>query len=248
MKIIISPAKKMRVQSDIMEESGLPVFLEDAKRLKDVLSRLSFKELKTLYRANDAITEENYKRLQGMDLERGVTPAVLSYVGLQYQSMAPDIFTADEWAYVKEHLRIISGFYGILRACDGVVPYRLEMQARLKADGHKDLYDFWGNRIYGKLTEDGDRTIVNLASKEYSKAVEPWIQEEDRYITCVFGQETDGKVRTKATAAKMARGEMVRFLASHRAAEPEEIKQFDRMGYQFREEYSTESQYVFTTT
>lgn len=248
MKIIISPAKKMRVQSDIMEETGLPVFLEDAERLKDVLSGMSFGELKNLYRANDAITEENYRRLHGMNLKQGLTPAVLAYVGLQYQSMAPDIFTADEWAYVKEHLRIISGFYGILRACDGVVPYRLEMQAKLMADGRKDLYGFWGSRIYDKLTEDGDRTIVNLASKEYSKAVEPWLQKEDRYITCVFGQETDGKIKVKATAAKMARGEMVRFLASQKAAKPEEIKRFDRMGYRFRGEYSTESQYIFTTT
>ena len=128
MKIIISPAKKMRVQTDIMEETGMPVFLEDAKRLHDILKAYSMEQLKKLFGANDAITRQNYERYQTMDLERSLTPAVLAYVGLQYQSMAPDIFTASQWEYVKENLRILSGFYGVLKACDGVVPYRLEMQ------------------------------------------------------------------------------------------------------------------------
>ena len=102
MKIIISPAKKMRVQTDIMEETGMPVFLEDAKRLHDILKAYSMEQLKKLFGANDAITRQNYERYQTMDLERSLTPAVLAYVGLQYQSMAPDIFTASQWEYVKE--------------------------------------------------------------------------------------------------------------------------------------------------
>lgn len=245
MKIIISPAKKMRVQSDIMEETGLPVFWEDAMQIRDILKQLSMEELKNLYRANDAITKENYMRLQTMKLDSGLTPAVLSYVGLQYQSMAPDIFTAEEWNYVGDHLRILSGFYGILNARDGVTPYRLEMQAKLSVAGKKDLYDYWGPRLYDRLTEDGDRVIINLASKEYSRAVEPWLKEGDTYITCIFGTEICGKIKVKATAAKMARGEMVRFMAAKDINDPEQIKAFDHLGYHYREEYSSEKEFVF---
>ena len=87
MKIIISPAKKMRVQTDIIEETGMPVFLEDAKRLHDILKAYSMEQLKKLFGANDAITKQNYERYQTLDLERSLTPAVLAYVGLQYQSI-----------------------------------------------------------------------------------------------------------------------------------------------------------------
>lgn len=246
MKIIISPAKKMRVQSDIMEKTGLPVFSAEAMQISDRLKQLSVEELKALYRANDAITRENYARLQAMAIDRGLTPAVLSYVGLQYQSMAPDIFTAGEWEYVEDHLRILSGFYGILCACDGVTPYRLEMQAKLSIGGKKDLYEFWGSRLYDKLTEDGDTVIVNLASKEYSRAVEPWLKNHDTYITCIFGTEAGGKIKVKATAAKMARGEMVRFMASENVEYPEQLKAFNRLGYRYRKDYSSKTEYVFT--
>ena len=245
MKIIISPAKKMRVQTDIIEETGMPVFLEDAKRLHDILKAYSMEQLKKLFGANDAITRQNYERYQTMDLERSLTPAVLAYVGLQYQSMAPDIFTGSQWEYVKEHLRILSGFYGVLKACDGVVPYRLEMQARLPVDGKKDLYGFWGNRLYEELTADGDGVIVNLASKEYSRAVEPWLTASDTFITCVCGTEQEGKVRVRATAAKMARGEMVRFMAANGVKTAEELKEFHALGYRYREEYSFENEYVY---
>ena len=245
MKIIISPAKKMRVQTDIIEETGMPVFLEDAKRLHDILKAYSMEQLKKLFGANDAITKQNYERYQTMDLERSLTPAVLAYVGLQYQSMAPDIFTGSQCEYVKEHLRILSGFYGVLKACDGVVPYRLEMQARLPVDGKKDLYGFWGNRIYEELTADGDGVIVNLASKEYSRAVEPWLTASDTFITCVFGTEQEGKVRVRATAAKMARGEMVRFMAANGVKTAEGLKEFHALGYRYREDYSFENEYVY---
>lgn len=245
MKIIISPAKKMRVQTDLMEETGMPVFIKDAKLLHAVLREYSMEQLKKLFGANDSITRQNFERYQTMDLERSLTPALLAYVGLQYQSMAPDIFTGSQWEYVKDHLRILSGFYGVLKACDGVVPYRLEMQAKLPANEKKDLYEYWGNRIYEELTADGDTVIVNLASKEYSRAVEPWMKSSDTFITCVFGTEQEGKVRVKATAAKMARGEMVRFMAENGVETDEQLKEFRGLGYRYREEYSCKNEYVY---
>ena len=126
-----------------------------------------------------------------------------------------------------------------------MVPYRLEMQARLKIGLHKDLYGWWGDKIYRELSEGRPAVILNLASKEYSRAVEPYLASEDRFVTCVFGTLSEGKVKVKATEAKMARGEMVRFLAERGAETPEEAKAFDRMGFSFCPERSSDCEYVF---
>lgn len=244
MKVIISPAKKMRVDTDNAEAVGVPVYIKDTTRLLEFLKGYSLEELQKLFAANKDITKLNYDRYQTMNLGERLTPAVLSYVGLQYQSMAPSVFTSSQWEYVKRHLNILSGFYGVLNACDGVVPYRLEMQAKLPVDGCRDLYEFWGDRLYRKLL-DHDKVIINLASKEYSKAVEPYIEPGVRWITCVFAEEKDGKPKVKATAAKMARGGMVRWMAEHQVEDVEAIKGFDEGGYEFREALSSETQWVF---
>ena len=147
----------------------------------------------------------------------------------------------------------------MLKPFDGVVPYRLEMQA--KASDAGDLYRFWGGKLYREVVRDdaGDllcgrgtdgesrkgAVIVNLASKEYSRCIEKYIQPEDAFITVTFGELVDRKVKQKGTYAKMARGEMVRYLAELQAEEPDKIKGFDRLGYRFAEELSTEKEYVF---
>ena len=187
-----------------------------------------------------------------MDLERNLTPAVIAYEGIQYQYMAPAVFGGAETDYIQEHLRILSGFYGVLKPFDGVVPYRLEMQAKASAAG--DLYRFWGDKLYREVVraerpENGKNRqgslIINLASKEYSKCVEKYLKPEDTYLTIVFGEMTDGKVKQKGTFAKMARGEMVRFMAENEVEDPEEIKGFDRLGYRFEEALSDEREYIF---
>ena len=179
-----------------------------------------------------------------MDIQRNLTPALLSYDGIQYTYMAPVVFEDSQYDYVQENLRILSGFYGVLKPMDGVTPYRLEMQTKAAVDGHKDLYDFWGDRLY-RVVLDESRTVINLASKEYSKCVEKYLQEEDRYITCVFGELENGKVVQKGVYAKMARGEMVRFMAEKKIQDPGEMKGFDWSGYRFRDDLSTEKDYVF---
>lgn len=246
MRIIISPAKKMQIREDFMEISAMPAFVTEADRLLQLLRGYSMENMKELFGANDEITALNYRRYQEMDLYSRLTPAVLSYVGLQYQSMAPEVFTSSQWDYVDRHLHILSGFYGVLQARDGVTPYRLEMQARLMADGKRNLYQFWDSRIYEHLVRDS-RVIINLASKEYSKAVEPYLEPDVRFITCIFGYEADGKVKVKATGAKMARGAMVRWMAENQVEEPEQIKEFAEMNYIFRSDLSTEDKWVYIT-
>lgn len=246
MKIMISPAKRMRVRNDDFPYSGIPAFIDEAEELLHILKSMTEPELKALFKANDAITHENYLRFRGMNLRSNLTPALLSYVGIQYQYMAPQIFSKDQWDYVCRHLRILSGFYGVLRADDGIVPYRLEMQAKLQAGGQKDLYRFWGSKIFTQTAgrQPGCR-LLNLASKEYSDAVTPYLRPEDICVTCVFGTEEGGRVKMKATEAKMARGEMVRFLAERNAGDFETVKEFDRLGFAYCPERSTETEYVF---
>ena len=180
MKIIISPAKKMNVDTDSLAVTALPVFLEQTRILCRSVQEMTFEEAKDLWGCNEKLARLNYRRFQEMDLEGNLTPAVLSYEGLQYQHMAPGVFTWEALSYLDQHLRILSGFYGILRPFDGVTPYRLEMQAKLSpdaketpagaggssAENKKYLYGFWGRKLYEELMKENEnRTILNLASR-----------------------------------------------------------------------------------
>ena len=244
MRIILSPAKKMQHDENGPAYRDLPVFLSDAEKIKDSLKEKSFSELRALWACNEKITEQNIERLSSMDLREKLTPALLSYDGIAYQYMAPTVFETEMLSYVQEHLRILSGFYGIVRPMDGVSPYRLEMQAKLEIDGAKNLYEYWGDRLY-KEVRDGSGIIINLASKEYSKCIEKYLQPGDRYITCNFFEDQEGKLVQKGVYCKMARGEMVRFMAESRIEEPEGIKDFAVMGYRYAKELSSEKEYIF---
>lgn len=244
MKILLSPAKKMNVNTDDLAPLGLPVFMEQTEEILHFLQGLSYAEAKKLWACNDRIAEKNYDRLKSMDLYHRLTPAILSYEGIAYQYMAPVVFESDEFAYVQEHLRILSAFYGVVKPMDGVAPYRLEMQAKAKVAGTKDLYEYWGDKLYREVLDDS-HIIINLASKEYSRCIEKYLLPEDIYITCVFGESSGGKIVQKGVYAKMARGEMVRFMAEKQIKDPDEVKMFDRLGYKFRADLSDERTFVF---
>ena len=244
MRIIISPAKKMKVDTDSFPYRDLPVFLSKTEEICGELQSMSYEELKKLWKCNDQIAQLNVRRLQDMDLYNRLTPAVLAYEGIQYQYMAPGVFTDQKFGYIQEHLRILSGFYGILRPFDGVTPYRLEMQAKLKIGACKDLYAYWGDRLAQTLCAESN-CILNLASREYSICVSKYLPDTARFITCVFGEENDGKVIEKGTMCKMARGEMVRFMAQYQIENPDQIKSFDRLNYRFDESRSDDSTFFF---
>ena len=244
MRIIISPAKKMKVDTDSFPYRDLPVFLSNTEEIRGELQSMSYEELKKLWKCNDQIAQLNVRRLREMDLLGRLTPAVLAYEGIQYQYMAPGVFTDQEFGYIQGHLRILSGFYGILRPFDGVTPYRLEMQAKLKIGECKDLYAYWGDRLAQTLCAESN-CILNLASREYSICVSKYLPDTARFITCVFGEENDGKVIEKGTMCKMARGEMVRFMAQYQIENPDQIKSFNRLNYRFDESRSDDSTYFF---
>ena len=261
MRIIISPAKKMNVDTDTAPVRGLPCFLEQTRPLMEYLQGLDREQLKKIWKCNEKIAELNDRRLREMDLERRLTPAILSYEGIQYQYMAPKVMEENALEWLQEHVRILSGFYGILKPFDGVTPYRLEMQARLGGEtlgsglmGNEapdsetldSLYAYWGSKLAERLFSETS-LILNLASKEYSKCISAYLSDfpEKRFVTCVFGELSGDRVVEKGTLAKMARGEMVRFLAERQADSLETVKAFDRLDYRFCEERSSEDRLVF---
>ena len=244
MRIIISPAKKMKVDTDSFPYRDLPAFLSNTEEICGLLRSMSYDELKKLWKCNDQIAQLNVQRLRDMDLLGRLTPAVLAYEGIQYQYMAPGVFTDQEYAYIQAHLRILSGFYGVLRPFDGVTPYRLEMQAKLRIGACKDLYAYWGDRLAKRVLAETN-CILNLASKEYSVCVSKYLPDSARFITCVFGEEKDGKVMEKGTMCKMARGEMVRYMAQNQIENPEQLKSFNSLNYRFDASRSDDNTYIF---
>ena len=244
MKIILSPAKKMIVDTDNLAPVELPVYIDKTAEVLNWMKSKSKEELKAIWKCNDKIAEQNFNRLETMDLYNRLTPAVLAYEGIAFQYMAPAVFEIQQFEYLQNHLRILSAFYGILKPLDGVTPYRLEMQAKAEIEETTNLYDYWGDRLYHSVIDDS-RTIINLASKEYSKCIERYLSDKDNYITITFCELSGDKLVTKGTYAKMARGEMVRFMAENNIENPVDIQKFDRLGYAFRGNLSSETEYVF---
>lgn len=239
MRFIISPAKKMNLADDMFEWRDFPRFLPQAEQILNRLRALSYEELKSVWKCSDKLAVLNYERVQGMSLLRGLSPAVFSYEGIQYQHLAPRVMTAEQLEYLQEHLRILSGFYGVLRPFDGVAPYRLQMQAQLIVAGCKNLYDFWGSCLFKALREEAS-VIVNLASVEYAKVVEEHARRaliagdhDIHVVTCLFGRLKDGKLVQRSTEAKAARGSFVRWCAENQVEDPEEFVNFDMMGYRY---------------
>lgn len=243
MKIIISPAKNMKETEDFKIKS-LPVFIEKSEKLKNHLKSLSYNDLKNLLICNDKIASRNYERFKKMNLSENLSPALLSYDGIQYKYMAPHVFEEKHFSYIENNLRILSGFYGILKPFDGIVQHRLEMQAKLNIENNEDLYSFWGKDIYNELTKE-DNIIINLTSKEYRKCIEKYLSKNIKFISCVFGEISDDKIIEKGVHVKMARGEMVRFMAENNITTPEKIKNFNRLGYKYNEKFSDNEKYVF---
>ena len=165
-----------------------------------------------------------------MSLDKNCTPAILSYSGIQYQYMAPHVFTDDQMKYIQEHLYILSGFYGLLRPLDAITPYRLEMQTKCPFS----LYEFWKE----DLAKQVDEPILNLASEEYAKIIRKYKPLVDvRFI------EENGK--EKGVYAKMARGAMVRYLAENKIEHIKDIASFNELDYVFDASQSTEKLYIF---
>lgn len=243
MKIIISPAKKMIENLETLYQPSIPIFINQAEEIRNFLKRQNYDQLKLIWNCSDSIVKENIERLHSLSLDKNLTPALFSYDGIQYKNISPNVFTLEAIEYVNKHLFIISALYGVLRPLDGVIPYRLEMQAQIKLNSEQSLYTYWGDKIYNFINED--EIIINLASKEYSKVIEPYIKNENQMITCIFACLKNDKLVQKATEAKACRGSMVRYLAMNLIEDIEGIKKFQAYNYHYSSRHSTKNTLVF---
>ena len=231
MKIIISPAKKMK-REEYVAPLHRPMFLKEAGELLSFLRSLSDSEKAKVWKVKGALLSSSLSSLSMLSLEDIGSPAIFSYDGIQYTYMSPSSFTDSMLEYAEKNLRIISGLFGLLRPLDGVGTYRLEMESPISIPGYGDLYSYWGGKIASSLMED-ERLLVNLASAEYSKAVLPYLPSTVNVVTPVFLDWEKGRYVSKGVYAKMERGEMVRFLAETGAETVEDIMKFSSRGYEF---------------
>lgn len=252
MLVVISPAKKLDwAVRDVA--TSTPDFLDDAAELVDAARGLSVSDLKSLMSLSENLATLNRDRFQtymnapDADLTR---PAALAFAGDTYQGLAADSLDPDEMAFAQEHLRILSGLYGVLRPLDAIQPYRLEMGSRLKTERGKNLYEYWGTTLSEALNAQakttGSEVLVNCASQEYFGAVDLKAISL-RVVTPQFMEDKgDGKgPKIVSFYAKKARGAMARFVVQKRIDAVDGILDFDIGGYQHMPDLSKPDSPVF---
>lgn len=244
MKIVITPAKRMNADIDYIEVESMPVFLEYTQKLLEIIKTLDFIQVKKMLGSNEQIAQQAYQNYQTMDLNKNTVPALLAYEGIQYSSMAAQILTNDDYEYTKSHLRILSGFYGVLKPFDGVVPYRLELNNQIETDEFKSLYTFWNRKIYDELIKD-DNQILDLGAMQYTKIIKKYLTSEVKYVKCHFKEVRGEKLQEIGVYVKIARGQMVRYLIENRIDSFADVKKFNGLGYHYCEALSDEQTYVF---
>ena len=248
---IISPAKTLDFDGPVPPLARTePAFADEAARLARSAARLPKKRLSELMHISDRLAALNAGRFRGFG-DQPERQAIYAFAGDVYAGFEVRSLEEEAVVYAQDHLRILSGLYGLLRPLDGIRPYRLEMGTRW-APRHRDLYGFWGARIADRLARDlgaqGDSVLINLASKEYWKAAEPHLTPPVRVIEIDFREEGPEGLRFNTFAAKRARGMMARFICEHRIADPEALKGFSDDGYAFDSAGSDETRWRFTRT
>lgn len=240
---MISPAKNMKIVEYSELPKSEPVMLHKAELLQRELQKMQPWDLETTMKVNEKIALQTFLDIQNYE-NAPSGAAALSYNGLVYQNLGAGEMTKEELRFLNDHCRILSGFYGILKPLDQIRPYRLEMGCRPKEKG-KTLYRFWGKDLYEELYQKGD-LVVNLASEEYAKTIRRYRRPEDPFLDVEFLTMRNGKLKTIVAWAKMARGQMVRYIVKNRIETPESLKEFRWDGYQFEPSLSHGEKYVFT--
>lgn len=245
---VISPAKKLDFEGAALKiDATAPAFQADAYSLSRTARRLSVAKLQKLMHISQPLAKLNqtrFKEFAESPAPELVKPAALAFAGDTYIGLQADTLSAADLAYAQNHLRILSGLYGLLRPMDNIQPYRLEMGSRLATRRGKSLYQYWGNRLTDTLNETGAETVLNCASAEYFKAVKPEAL-TPRVVTPDFMEERNGARSIVGFFAKRARGMMARYVVQNRIENPEDIKAFDLGGYAYRADLSTENRLVF---
>jgi len=246
---VISPAKTLDFETTPSTDSySQPRFLHESQKLINELKQLSTADIASLMKLSDKLAGLNMARFQTwqtpFNLENA-KQAVLAFKGDVYTGLDADSLDDDALAFAQQHLRILSGLYGVLKPLDLMQAYRLEMGTQFANKKGKDLYQFWGSQLRESLeSELTDGVLVNLASNEYFKAVEAK-KLNARIITPVFKDWKNGQYKIISFYAKKARGLMSRYIIEHRINDPEKMKDFDTDGYRFSPEMSATDEWVF---
>ena len=244
---IISPAKNMRnlkvdnIKPKMYGESRF--FTKETKEIINELKKLTPWDIQSIMKVNEKIAFQSYAYFQDFNFDEEGVCGILAYDGLVFKNIKAEDFTQEDFNFANNHVRILDAFYGIVNPLDGVLPYRLEMQYKININD-KNLYKFWGDKLYKKLYSE-DKVIINLASEEYAKAVRGFLDKDDIFIDIDFKIHKDGKLKTMATYAKMARGQMIKYIIENKINNPEDLKDFTFNGYKFDHNLSTNKKYVF---
>jgi cytoplasmic iron level regulating protein YaaA (DUF328/UPF0246 family) len=250
MLIVLSPAKSLDLDTPpTTDRSTTPQFIDRAAELIRVLKDFSPAQVGALMHISDPLAVLNVTRYAGWHPDHGdARQAVMSFDGDVYTGLDARSLPKAGLDYLQDHVRILSGLYGLLRPLDRMHPYRLEMGTKLANPRGKDLYAFWGETVTSALNEavaaNGASALVNLASEEYFRSVKPKLLSVP-VITPAFEDWKNGKYKIISFFAKRARGMMARYAAAHGITDPQRLKEFDVDGYAFDESVSTEKNWVF---
>ena len=248
MLILISPAKTLDYSAPNFKEFTQPEFQQDVKSLIQVMKKKSAKEISQLMNVSDslaALNEERFKTFQTEFNSENSKQALLAFKGDVYTRISVDIFTSEDFDFAQNHLRILSGLYGLLKPLDLIQPYRLEMGTRLENKKGKNLYEFWDKKIAKAINQAAKgKPIINLASQEYFKAVDQKTLKSP-LINIHFKEFKNGRYEIIGFFAKQARGMMTNFAIKTRLTNPEDLKTFNVERYEYSEKLSSPNDWVF---
>jgi len=254
MIIVLSPAKSLDFDSELPEcDHSALLFPEKAEKLVGKMKKMSVKKLKSLMDISEDLAQLNADRFQTWQLPITTTagrPAVFAFTGDVYQGMEAKRFNKKDLKFAQQHVRILSGLYGVLRPLDLMLPYRLEMGTKVNLTAKvTNLYQFWGDEITNQINDDLNSTssqaLVNLASNEYFKSIKPK-KIVQPIITPEFRDWKNGEYKMIGFFAKKARGMMARYIVKNQLTDPEKIKGFSEDGYTYNDKLSKEYKWVFT--
>ncbi len=250
MKIVISPAKTLEFNKPVpIQTFSECTFLKQAAKLNAVLKKKSPKKLMELMDISENLSTLNYQRNQDWHLPfdpQNARQAVFAFSGDVYDGLDAYTLDKDKFEYLQYKVRILSGMYGILKPLDLIQPYRLEMGTALKVNKHGNLYEFWGDSLTKVLkAELNGEVLLNLASQEYFKVIKPKLL-KSQVIIPEFKDFHNGQLKIISFFAKKARGSMVRYIIDNGIEMVDEVKGFNREGYAFDKNLSTENKWVFT--
>ncbi len=245
MKIVLSPAMNMENCKNNLIGKTVPIFSDMANELVDRVREINPIYLETELGISSKLVDGVFKYycdFDNIDFKDRGTQAIIAFRGLAYKNLNPEDFTKEDFEFAMDNLRILSAMYGVLKPTDLIQQYRLDFMCNF---GKKEnLYEYWGSLVYDELFKDNE-VVLGICSKEYEKLIKPFLQPWDKYVACEFLINKNGKLKAQATASKMARGQMARYIIKNKIEDIEDIKSFDYDGFVYSEYHSSSKVMAF---